>query len=146
MAEKLSLRPGEELLFHAPVSLVTGKLATRTGVCYLTNQRVVVSSESVVAGAAAAVSILSRSLLRKTKALGNQRREIPLKTLGRVSVGKYGMAHTVDFPLADGSQLRLAMGKKLEARFFEAFDRALASQGWERVAEDADSWRIRPKL
>lgn len=146
MAEKLALQPGEEVLFRAPISLVTGKLATRTGKCYVTTQRIIVDSESFAAGAAASVSIISRAILRKTKALGARRQEISLKRLGRVSLGKYGLSRTVDIPLEDGSQLRMVLGNRLTKRFFDALDDALARQEWERVPDGEDSWRMRPKM
>ncbi len=146
LMEKFALQSGEQLLFREPVSLVTGRMATRTGVCYLTTQRIVIDSESLVAGSAAAVSIILRTLLRKTKVLGAQRQEIPFSKVGRISLGKYGIGRTVDIPLGDGSQVRMVLGKKATQRFFEALDGALAEQGWERVAEGEDSWRLRPKM
>ncbi len=44
--EKFALQSGEQLLFREPVSLVTGRMATRTGVCYLTTQRIVTDEVS----------------------------------------------------------------------------------------------------
>ena len=144
MAQKLVLQSGEQLLFRAPVSLVTGRLATRTGICYVTNRRIAVISESLVAGVSAAVSIISRSILRKANALGTREQEIPLKMLGRISLGKYGVGRTVDIPLGDGSQVRMVLNGKQTQRFLDALDSALAEQGLERVAGGEDAWRVRP--
>ncbi len=145
MAEKLTLQPGETLLFKVPVSLVTGKLATRTGVCYLTSQRVVVISEGLLAGVAAGISIIARTVLRKTKQLGTQRQEIALRQLGRVSLQKYGLNQTVDLPLGDGTMLRMVMSAKTRQRFLQALDQALAGHNLQRVPEGEAAWRIRPQ-
>ena len=146
MAQKLVLQSGEQLLFRVPVSLVTGRLATRTGTCYVTNRRIAVISESLMAGVAAAVSIISRAILRKANALGTQKQEVSLKMLGRISLGKYGVGRTVDIPLGDGSQVRMVLNGKQTQRFFEALDSALAGLGLERVAEGEDAWRVRPRV
>ena len=146
MAQKLVLQSGEQLLFRVPVSLVTGRLATRTGTCYVTNRRIVVISESLAAGVSAAVSIISRAILRKANALGTQKQEVSLKMLGRISLGKYGVGRTVDIPLGDGSQVRMVLNGKQTQRFLEALDDALAEQGLERVAEGEDAWRVRPRV
>ncbi len=146
MAQKLVLQSGEQLLFRVPVSLVTGRLATRTGTCYVTNRRIVVISESLAAGVSAVVSIISRAILRKANALGTQKQEVSLKMLGRISLGKYGVGRTVDIPLGDGSQVRVVLNGKQTQRFLEALDSALAEQGLERVAEGEDAWRVRPRV
>ncbi|HEB66100.1 MAG TPA: hypothetical protein ENJ02_11250 [Chloroflexi bacterium] len=146
MAQKLVLQSGEQLLFRVPVSLVTGRLATRTGTCYVTNRRIAVISESLAAGVSAAVSIISRAILRKANALGTQKQEVSLKMLGRISLGKYGVGRTVDIPLGDGSQVRMVLNGKQTQRFLEALDGALAGLGLERVAEGEDAWRVRPRV
>ncbi len=143
MSAKFSLQPDEHLLRKDAVSLVEGRIVSRTGVCYLTDRRIVVISESMLAGAAAAVSILARTLLRKTKQLGTRQQEIPLKRVGRVSLSRYGVNKTVNIPLGDGSTLRMVMGPKQRQKWLAALDEALRAQGLERVQEGEETWRVR---
>ena len=144
MSEKIVLQPEEKILFKSPVSLVTGKLVTRTGVCYLTTQRIVVVSEALLAGAAAGVSILASALLRKTKRLGTQTQEIQFRYLGNVKLSSYGLNKTVDIRLEDGSWLRIAFSAKGRRNFLQALDDALRAHGLQRVAEGEDSWWVKP--
>ncbi len=139
-----TLQPGETLLRKDPVSLVGKRVVSRTGVCYLTSQRIVVDSESLLAGVGAAVSIITRAVLRKAGQLGAQRQEAALRQLGRISLGKYGINKTVDVPLSDGSTLRMVMNARQREQWLAALDEALAAQGLERVAEGEETWRIRP--
>ncbi len=141
---EISLSPNENLLRKDHVSLVEGRIVTRTGVCYLTSHRIVVLSESMVAGAAAAVSIIARTLLRKTAQLGSRRQEIALKNLTRVSLAKYGLNQSVDIPLGDGTTLRMVMNKKQRQQWLAALEEALRAQGLMLTPEGKAAWRVRP--
>ena len=141
---EISLSPNENLLRKDHVSLVEGRIMTRTGVCYLTSHRIVVLSESMVAGAAAAVSIIARTLLRKTAQLGSRRQEIALKNLTRVSLAKYGLNQSVDIPLGDGTTLRMVMNKKQRQQWLVALEEALRAQGLMLTPEGKAAWRVRP--
>ena len=143
MGAKLILKPAEDLVMQVPVTLVTGKLATRTGTCYLTTQRVVVDSEPLAAGAAAAVSILARTVLRKTQLLGSQRQEVALHKLTGLSLGRYGVGQTLDLSLPDGSSLRMVLGKRKIDEFLQKLDEALAAQRLVRQASGENAWKIR---
>ncbi len=143
MNAKLTLQPGEELLFKVPVSLVTGRLATRTGMCYLTNQRIVVDSETLLAGVSAAISILARTVLRKLKLLGTRRQEIALRELTGVEMQKYGLNQTVNIPLNDGTQIRMVLGAKSRQRFLQTLEAALRDLGLELVPKQENAWRVR---
>ncbi len=143
MESQIILQSGETLLRRDAISLVEGRIASRTGVCYLTNQRIVILSESVLAGAAAAVSIIARSVLRRAKQLGKQKQEIPLRQLSRVSLSKYGVNQSVDIPLSDGTTLRMVMGAKQRQQWLAALDEALRAQGLERIPEGEAAWRVR---
>ncbi len=144
MSEAFTLAPRETLLRKDHVSLVEGRLAARTGVCYLTNQRLVVVSESVIAGAAAAVSIIARTLLRKASQLGTRRQEIALKNLTRLSLAKYGLNQSVDIPLGDGTTLRMVMGPKQRRQWLAALEDALRAQGRALTPEGENTWRVHP--
>ncbi len=146
MNAQLTLQPGEELLFKVPVSLVTGRLATRTGMCYLTNQRIVVDSETLIAGASAAVSILARTALRKLKLLGTRRQEIALRELTGVEMQKYGLNQTVNIPLNDGTQVRMVLGAKSRQQFLQTLEAALRDLGLELVPKRENAWRVRRAL
>ena len=143
MNAKLTLQPGEELLFKVPVSLVTGRLATRTGMCYLTNQRIVVDSETLLAGVSAAISILARTVLRKLKLLGTRRQEIALRELTGVEMQKYGLNQTVNIPLNDRTQIRMVLGAKSRQRFLQTLEAALRDLGLELVPKQENAWRVR---
>lgn len=140
---EILLSPNENLLRKGRVSLVEGRIVTRTGVCYLTSHRIVVLSESMVAGAAAAVSIIARTLLRKTAQLGSRRQEIALKNLTRVSLAKYGLNQSVDIPLGDGTTLRMVMNKKQRLQWLAALEEALRAQGLMLTPEGKAAWRVR---
>jgi len=144
MQGDIVLRPGEKLLLKAPVSLVTGRLATRTGVCYLTTQRIVVVSEAMMAGVAAGLSIIARTVLRKVGQLGTQKQEVALRELRSVELQKYGINQTVNIPLSDGSQARIVFSAKTRQRFFQMLDDALRAQGLQRMSEGENIWRVRP--
>ncbi len=146
MNAKLTLQPGEELLFKVPVSLVTGRLATRTGMCYLTNRRIVVDSETLIAGVSAAISILARTGLRKLKLLGTRRQEIALRELTGVEMQKYGLNQTVNIPLNDGTQVRMVLGAKSRQRFLQTLEAALRDLGLELVPKRENAWRVRRAL
>ena len=146
MNAKLTLQPGEELLFKVPVSLVTGRLATRTGMCYLTNRRIVVDSETLMAGVSAAISILARTALRKLKLLGARRQEIALRELTGVEVQKYGLGQTVNIPLNDGTQVRMVLGDKSRQQFLQTLEAALRDLGLELVPKRENAWRVRRAL
>ncbi len=143
MGAKLILKPAEDLVMQVPVTLVTGKLATRTGTCYLTTLRVVVDSEPLAAGAAAAVSILARTVLRKTQLLGSQRQEVALHKLTGLSLGRYGVGQTLDLSLPDGLSLRMVLGKRKIDEFLQKLDEALAAQRLVRQASGENAWKIR---
>ncbi len=143
MNAKPLLQPGEELLFKVPVSLVTGRLATRTGMCYLTNRRIVVDSETLMAGVSAAISILARTALRKLKLLGARRQEIALRELTGVEVQKYGLGQTVNIPLNDGTQVRMVLGDKSRQQFLQTLEAALRDLGLELLPEQENVWRVR---
>jgi len=140
----LVLQTGETLLRKDFVSLVGKRVVSRTGVCYLTNQRIVVDSESLLAGAGAAVSIIARTVLRKAGQLGARRQEAALERLSRISLGKYGINKTVDVPLSDGTTLRMVMNARQRRQWLAALDQALAARGLRRVPEGEEAWRIRP--
>ncbi len=146
MNAKLTLQPGEELLFKVPVSLVTGRLATRTGMCYLTNRRIVVDSETLIAGVSAAISILARTGLRKLKLLGDRRQEIALRELTGVEMQKYGLNQTVNIPLNDGTQVRMVLGAKSRQQFLQTLEAALRDLGLELVPKRENAWRVRRAL
>ena len=146
MNAQLTLQPGEELLFKVPVSLVTGRLATRTGMCYLTNRRIVVDSETLIAGVSAAVSILARTGLRKLKLLGTRRQEIALRELTGVEMQKYGLNQTVNIPLNDGTQVRMVLGAKSRQQFLQTLEAALRDLGLELVPKRENAWRVRRAL
>ncbi|HFC08968.1 MAG TPA: hypothetical protein ENJ54_03780 [Chloroflexi bacterium] len=141
---QITLSPHETLLRKDRVSLVEGRIAARTGVCYLTSHRIVVLSESVVAGAAAAVSIIARTLLRKSAQLGTRRQEIALKGLTRISFSKYGLNQSVDIPLGDGTTLRMVMNKKQRQQWLGVLEDALRAQGLMLALEGEATWRVRP--
>ncbi len=142
--EHLVLQPEERLLRKDAVSLVGKKLVTRTGFCYLTNQRLIVDSEPLLAGAAGTVSIVARSVLRKVGQLRARRDEIALRQLTRVSLSRYGVNRAVDIPLGNGETLRLVMNTRQRKEWLAALDEALRGQGLQRVAEDEGIWRVRP--
>ncbi len=141
---EITLFPNEALLRKDPVSLVEGRIVARTGVCYLTSRRLVVVSESILAGAAAAVSVIARTLLRKTAQLGSRRQEIALNNLIRVSLAQYGLNQSVDIPLGDGTSLRMVMGPKQRRQWLAALENALHAQGLALVPESEAAWRVRP--
>ncbi len=143
MNEKLRLQPGEELLFQVPVSLVTGRLATRTGMCYLTNRRIVVDSETLIAGVSAGISILARAVLRKLKLLGTRHQEIALSELSGVTVQKYGLGQAVNIPLNDGTQVGMVLSAKSRQRFLQTLEAALHELGLELVSDHENAWRVR---
>jgi len=144
MANNFTLQAGEKLLRKDPISLVEGKLAGRTGVCYLTSQRIVVDSESLLVGAFGVVSIIMRTVLRKMNQYGTRRQEIALRQLTRVSLAKYGVNKTVDIPLGDGDSVRMVFSAKTRTQWLEALDRALSGLGMERVPDGENIWRTRP--
>jgi len=142
MSNDFSLQAGEKLLRKDPVSLVEGNLASRTGVCYLTSQRVVVDSESLLVGVFGIVSIIFRAILQKMNRFGTRRQEVDLRQLTRVSLGKYGVNKTINIPLYDGSSVRMVFSAKTRTRWLEALDQALNDLGMERVSEGGESWMV----
>jgi hypothetical protein len=142
MVNKLELHPGEQLLRKDPVSIVAGKLASRTGICYITNQRVVVDSEILLAGVAGAISILMRAILRKFNQFGTRHQEIALSNLSEISVGKYGLNKTVDIVFEDGEKVRLVFSAKTREKWLNTLDEALSAFGLQRVEVMTDLWQV----
>lgn len=144
MGQQMILQAGETLLRKDAVSLVVGRIASRTGVCYLTDRRIVVVSESLLIGVAAGLSIIARATLRKANKLGTQQQEIALRRLTHFSFSKYGLNQSVDIPLGDGTTLRMVMGAKQRQKWLAALDKALRSQNLVRVSDGEETWRVRP--
>lgn len=142
MFKKLELHPGEQLLRKDPVSIVEGKLASRTGLCYITTQRVVVESEFLLAGVAGAVSIMMRAILKKFNQFGTRHQEIALSNLSEISLGKYGLNKTVDIAFEDGKKLRLVFSAKTREKWLNTLDEALSALGLQRIEITANLWQV----
>jgi len=142
MFKKLELYPGEQLLRKDPVSIVEGKLASRTGVCYITNQRIVVDSEFLLAGVAGAASIIMRAILKKFNQFGTRRQEIALSNLSEISLGKYGLTKTVEIAFEDGKKVRLVFSAKARDKWLKTLDEALSALGLQRTEITGDLWQV----
>ncbi len=140
----LRLNDGEKLLWKDSISLVEKRLVSRIGICYLTNQRIVVDTQSLIRGLAGAFSALARALLLNSKQFGTQRKEISLRKMTRISFSKYGLNQALIIPLGDGTEIRLVMGPKQRRQWLAAFDQALQAQRLERVPYGEETWRVRP--
>ncbi|MCF6277839.1 MAG: hypothetical protein L3J16_03720 [Anaerolineales bacterium] len=144
MRSEFVLQAGEKLLRKDAVSLVEGKLVSRIGMCYLSDQRIAVLSEGLLVGAFGAVSVIVRTVLRKLKRYGSHRQEIALRQLTCIALSAYGLNKAVDISLGDGSVLRMVMGAKQRQQWLSALDGALASNELKRVAESENIWRVKP--
>ncbi len=143
---QIQMNPGERLMFRAPISLVAGKTVNQVGVCYLTDQRLIIHSEGMLSGLLAGISVLARTALKKGREQRGKVQEIPLRQLSKIQMQKYGLNQTVNLPLMDGSQLRIVFDHKTRRRFLQFLDEALRAQGLERVPAGENAWRVRPRM
>ncbi len=145
MERRFTLQPGEKLLLEAPVSFMgNNPLQTKVGVLYLTTARVVAAQDGLFAGVFGMLSVIFRTLFKRFFPV--TMKELPLRSLVRVRLQKYGLNRLVVFSPGDGTELKVAFSGKTRLRFLQLLDEALRALGLVRVPEGEEVWRIRPMM
>ena len=143
MSEVITLGAGERLLRKDMVSFVQGPMRVRPGTCYLTDQRVVAQSTSLLAGSLMAVSAIGRAIARKV--VKPDLVEVPLRDLVRVSKERYGVnPNVLTFSTGGDPVLKVVFSRRQLRAWLDALDEVLEAQGKALVAEGENTWQVRP--